>query len=51
MYHIQYDTTTGRALCIIRETDGASIPFDPMNADYQQYVVWLNRQSDDAINK
>ena len=27
--------------CVIRTTDGAAIPFDPDNTDYQAYLKWL----------
>ena len=27
---------------IIRTTDGACIPFDPDNTDYQAYLKWLS---------
>ena len=27
--------------CIKRLIDGAWIPFDPANTDYQAYLVWL----------
>jgi len=33
--------TMGEAQSVIRTTDGASIPFDPANTDYQQYLKWL----------
>jgi hypothetical protein len=35
------DPRLGKASCIIRTADGAVIPFDPANTDYQAYLLWL----------
>lgn len=32
----------GTSNTVIRIRDGASIPFDPANTDYQQYLKWLD---------
>ena len=36
-----YGTATVDEACILRLIDGAIIPFDPDNTDYQQYLKWL----------
>jgi len=36
---LNFDNTI--ADCIRRLVDGAVIPFDPANTDYQAYLAWL----------
>jgi hypothetical protein len=37
----QDDPKYGKAQSVIRTTDGACIPFDPDNTDYQAYLKWV----------
>jgi len=41
MYKLQPDTIFGSATSVVRTADGACIPFDPANTDYQAYLKWL----------
>jgi hypothetical protein len=41
MYKLQKDECTGKISVVNRLTDGASIPFDPANTDYQEYLQWV----------
>jgi hypothetical protein len=42
MYKKSPDSFTfGTAQSVIRTTDGAAIPFDPANTDYQEYLKWV----------
>ncbi len=43
MYTICYDTATGRAASIKR-ADGASIPIDPKNKDFRNFLEWNTNQ-------
>ena len=42
MYKLLKDVVTGNEYCVIRNSDGACIPFDPANTDYQAYLKWLD---------
>ena len=42
MYKIINDTINSLQVAIYRLQDGASIPFDEANTDYQEYLKWLD---------
>jgi hypothetical protein len=41
MYKQTKNIFGGEQTSVIRTTDGACIPFDPDNTDYQQYLSWV----------
>jgi hypothetical protein len=41
MYKLTTNILGESPVCVIRTNDNACIPFDPTNADYQQYLEWL----------
>lgn len=41
MYKLQFSTLTDKVVSVLRLSDSTSIPFDPVNTDYQAYLKWL----------
>jgi hypothetical protein len=41
MYKATINIFGGEPQGVIRTTDGACIPFDPANTDYQAYLEWV----------
>lgn len=42
MYKLSLDPSTLQTSSVTRLSDGACIPFDPANTDYQAYLKWLS---------
>ena len=41
MYKLTTNIFGGETTSVIRTSDGACIPFDNANTDYQQYLAWV----------
>ena len=41
MYKLASTPFGGEPFCVTRLVDNASIPFDPDNTDYQEYLKWV----------
>ena len=41
MYKLFKSIDANATKIVIRTTDGACIPFDPTNTDYQAYLEWV----------
>ena len=41
MYQLQKDKLDNKVVSVLRVEDGASIPQDPANTDYQEYLKFL----------
>ncbi len=51
MYKISKSTSYGiEYTTIIRTSDGAGIPLDPDNVDYQEYLEWAKTNTAEVLN-
>ncbi len=41
MYKLIKSPFTNENVAVLRTNDNASIPFDPANTDYQEYLKWV----------
>jgi hypothetical protein len=41
MYQLQKDKLDNKVVSVLRQQDGASIPVNEANTDYQAYLEWL----------
>ena len=41
MYKLQKNLFTNNVDAVLRLSDNATIPFDPDNVDYQEYLKWI----------
>lgn len=44
MYELFYSEETGKISFVRRMSDFASIPLDPDNTDFQQFLIWNDEQ-------
>ena len=42
MYKLFDNNNKGQIKFVVRITDNVSIPFDPANTDYQEYLKWVS---------
>lgn len=43
MYKLIYDNLAQKVMTVERLSDGAAIPFDPANTDYQEFLAWCEQ--------
>lgn len=48
MYKLIKTSLDSNISTVLRLSDGAFIPFDPANTDYQEYLKWLAESPDNV---